>query len=270
MDALGASRMPNPLPIRRVVTEMLEVGDGLSGFIEEDRGSSRFSSHTLRVSMISLLIGRELELNEESLQDLGVCAMFHDVGYAYREGAEPAKGDQPAVAGFAPPFERHASAGARMILRQRGFHESKILRALASLEHVRVFDDPRGRPSLFARILRIAEAYDTLMRKDGGGCTPPQALGKIAAHAGTRYDPDLVQLLVNALGCYPPGTVLELTDGRMVQVRSTARTPESWDQPLCQLLHDPNGFVPIDEEVMVDLAEEGEVKREVNLQTEWF
>ena len=108
------------------------------------------------------------------------------------------------------------------------------------------------------------------MRKDGGGCTPPQALGKIAAHAGTRYDPDLVQLLVNALGCYPPGTVLELTDGRMVQVRSTARTPESWDQPLCQLLHDPNGFVPIDEEVMVDLAEEGEVKREVNLQTEWF
>ena len=270
VDALGASRMPNPLPIRRVVTEMLELGEGTTGFMDEDIGSSRFSSHTLRVSMISLLIGRELELNEESLQDLGVCAMFHDVGYAYREGAEPAKGDQPAVPGFAPPFERHASAGARMILRQRGFHESKILRALATLEHVRDFDDPRGRPSLFARILRIAEAYDTLMRNDGGGCTPAQALGKVAAHAGTRYDPDLVQLLVNALGRYPPGTVLELTDGRMVQVKSAARTPESWDQPLCQLLHDPNDYIPMDEEVLVDLAEEGEIKCEINLQTEWL
>ena len=89
---------------------MLEVGDDASGFMEEDIGNSRFSAHTLRVSMISLLIGRELELNEESLQDLGVCAMFHDVGYAFREERSQPK-DQPAVPGFAPPFERHASAG---------------------------------------------------------------------------------------------------------------------------------------------------------------
>ena len=44
-------------------------------------------------------------------QDLGVCAMFHDVGYAYREGAQPAKSGQPAVPGYAPPLQRHASAG---------------------------------------------------------------------------------------------------------------------------------------------------------------
>ena len=132
VDALGASRMPNPLPIRRVVTEMLEAGRSGEGLLDETPGASRFSAHTLRVSMTALMIGRELELNEEALQDLGVCAMFHDVGYAFREGSEPAKGDQPAVPGFAPPLERHGSAGARMVLRQRGFHESKILRALAS------------------------------------------------------------------------------------------------------------------------------------------
>ena len=85
VDALGASRMPNPLPIRRAVTEMLEAGELGTGFADDSIGSSRFSAHTLRVSMISLVIGRELEMKDESLQDLGVCAMFHDVGYAYRE-----------------------------------------------------------------------------------------------------------------------------------------------------------------------------------------
>jgi hypothetical protein len=265
VDALGASRMPNPLPLRRVVTEMLESGKSGEGLLDENPGSSRFSAHTLRVSMMSLMIGRALEMNEEALQDLGVCAMFHDVGYAYREGAEPAKGDKPGVPGYAPPFSRHASAGARMVLRQRGFHESKILRALATLEHSRDYDSPHGRPSLFGRILRIAEAYDTLLRKDGGACSPTEALGKIVAHADTKYDPDLVQLFVNAIGRYPPGTILELTDGRVVQVKSAARTPESWDLPLCRLLQDKRGESIADEDVTIDLADHGEVKREIKL-----
>jgi hypothetical protein len=265
VDALGGSRMPNPLPIRRVVTEMLAAGEVGEGLLEDAEGGSRFSAHTLRVSMIALLIGRALEMNEEALQDLGVCAMFHDVGYAYREGAQPAKSGVPAVQGYPPPKERHASAGARMVLRQRGFHESKILRALTTLEHERDYDSSHGRPCLFARILCIAEAYDTLLRKDGGGCTPTRALGKIVAHSGTYYDPDLVQLLVNSLGRYPPGTMLELADGRIVQVKSTARTPESWDLPLCKVLHDPNDYLPEDTEVLCDLADGGEITGEFEI-----
>jgi hypothetical protein len=85
------------------------------------------------------------------------------------------------------------------------------------------------------------------------------ALGKLQAHVGTKYDPDLVQLLVNTLGLYPPGTLLELTDGRIVQVRSTARTPETWDLPLCKVLSDPERHLAKEEAIMVDLADEGEV-----------
>ena len=142
---------------------------------------------------------------------------------------------------------------------------------MATLEHVRDFDDPRGRPSLFARILRIAEAYDTLMRKDGGGMHAGPSTGQ---NRGPRRDslrPGFGAVVGQCLGLLSTGYGVG-THGRpeWVQVRSAARTPESWDQPLCQLLHDPNGYVPMDEEVMVDLAEEGEVKREINLQTEWF
>ena len=49
------------------------------------------------------------QASEEAIQDLGVCAMFHDMGYAAREGADQANGEH----GYAPPYERHASAGAQ-------------------------------------------------------------------------------------------------------------------------------------------------------------
>ena len=146
-----------------------------------------------------------------------------------------------------------------MVLRQRGFHESKVLRALATLEHTRDYDSPSGVPTLFGRILRLAEDYDNLIRKNGGGCSPTVALGKIVSHSGTYYDPDLVQLMVNGIGRYPPGTLLELEDGRLVQVRSVARSPETWDKPLCTVIDDPNDFLPEETDILIDLAEEGTV-----------
>ena len=70
VDALGASRMPNPLPLRRVVTEMLEAGKGGEGLLDESPGSSRFSSHTLRVSMLSLMIGLKCKKASQKLTDI--------------------------------------------------------------------------------------------------------------------------------------------------------------------------------------------------------
>jgi hypothetical protein len=186
--------------------------------------------------------------------------MFHDVGYAAREGGKPAREGKPAEAGFAPPFERHAAAGARLLLRQRGFHEAKINRALATLQHHKDYDQGAGPPVLFARILRIAEDYDAMLRRAGGGMSPPQALKHLAAYAGERYDPVLVQLLVNTLGRYPPGSLLQLEDGRIVTVTSIVRSPFSFDLPLCAVVAQADGSRPT-ERINVDLTKEGVVVR---------
>ena len=260
---LGKARMPNPLPMRRAVTEMLEAGAGAEGLWEAPAGATAFSAHTLRVALIASLIGEGLGVSEEVLQDLGVAAMFHDVGYAAREGAVAAKDGKPGQPGFAPPFERHGAAGARLLLRQRGFHEAKIQRALATLQHHRDFIDPRGRPTLFARILRVAEDYDTMVtpRRGGPKLRPSEALGRLRAGARHAYDPVLVQILINRLGRFPPGMLLDLADGRVVRVVSVARTPETWAKPLCQVLVRVDGTEP-EELEYVDLAEEGRPIRE--------
>jgi len=244
VDALGSDRMPNPLPVRRSVTELLEGGDLGDGLTDDPAHSTPFARHTLRVTMLAVVVGRQLGLPDESLQDLGVTAMFHDVGYAAREGARPATDDAPADPGYAPPFERHGAAGARMLLRQRGFHESKVLRALGALHSHTRFDDPAGRPPLFGRILHVCESYDAMTVLGPDTREPPAALAALQGEAGRRYDPVVVQALVNGLGRFPPGTHLKLSDGRRVRVTALPKGRADWGRPRCRLVHDAAGLAP--------------------------
>ncbi len=243
VDSLGAERMPNPLPVRRAVTELLEMGSEADLLSSKVTGGTGFAQHTLRVSMLSIVVGKQMKLEQATLQDLGVAAMFHDVGYSSREGATPATADTPAHPGFPPPFERHGEAGARVLLRQRGFHEAKILRALAALHHTRRFDDPAGRPTLFGRIIAVCEAYDAMTVLGPRTVSPPRALASIQAEAGTLFDPMIVQALINGLGRYPPGTEISVNRTIHGVVVGLPTGQEDWSRPLLRVVSSENNIV---------------------------
>lgn len=244
-DNLGADRTPNPLPLRRAVADILSANENeAGGLLADAKKSDRYGDHAMQVCQISLMLAKEANLSEENIQDLGVAAMFHDMGYAAREGADIKKGE----AGFAPPFERHGAAGARMLLRQRGFNPAKIYRALSALEHHRDYDYEGGKPSLFARIIRIAEDFANMTSLRAGAMNPHEALGRMLSGAGTRYDPTLMQLFVNKMGKYPPGSILDVEikmsmgPQRMLLLASSlVRDQSSFDKPLCRLLQLPDG-----------------------------
>jgi hypothetical protein len=241
--------VPNPLPLRRLVAELLERDPSGEDMWLDPPGAPPYALHQLRVAQLALLVGRALELPPSVLQDLGVAALYHDCGYA----AGAAEGGGTAV-----PFERHAAAGARLMLRQRGFHEAKMRRVLAILQHHRDASDPL-RPGLFGRILRVAEDYDTLARRSGR-LTPTLALAAMQKWAGTRYDAALLQLLVNALGAYPPGTLLRLPDGRIVRSASLARGPSTFAHPLARCLRLADGSPPPPGLPLLDLQGAGAVQ----------
>ncbi len=250
---LCAQRTPNPLPVRRMVTELIDLGGGdKEGQTVESRFDPRapqYVNHSVQVASLSLVIGRALGMSEASLSDLGVAAVYHDVGYTVSEG------------GYPPPFERHGSAGSRAFLRQRGFHAAKVRRMLVCLQHHRRYD-AHPKPSLYARIVRIADDFDTFtrIRPDGPMMSPPAALRRMLTGAGTHYDPDLLQVFVNAVGKYPPGTLLQLGDRSWGVVVSGVRDPDSFDKPLVRVVRLGTGDPP-DIEVLVDLALRGTVLR---------
>ncbi|MFZ5476154.1 MAG: HD-GYP domain-containing protein [Myxococcota bacterium] len=250
-ENLAASRVPNPLPVRRLVNELVDNVQDAERLLEAEAKAgtqgAAHERHSLRVATLATMIGAELGLSSAALADLGVAAMFHDVGYGARED------------GFPPPFERHGSAGARMLLRQRGFHQAKVKRILVAFEHHRPLS---RRPSLYARIVKVAEDFDTLTRPRPGGPLygPAHALALMDGASGTLYDPTLLQLFVNRLGRFPPGTLLLLRDGRTVVSLSGARSPETFARPLARVVRDAAGQ-PVDDGAPLDLAVEGEVAK---------
>lgn len=254
MTQLAAGRMPNPAPLRRVVAELVDASAELDVVADEaqlpDPGATAYARHTRRVCVLAVVLGRDLGLPHANLADLGVAAMFHDAGYASRAGGEP------------PDFAHHPTTTLRVLLRQRGFHTAKLRRQLAAVQHHRRADQ---NPSLYARILRICDDFDTLtrVRPDGPLASPGEALRRMAGSVGEIYDPLLFQLFVNRMGRWPPGTVLRLVDGRVVVSVSGARDPGLWAMPLTHLLRAADGREAVGIEV-VDLALEGEVADELD------
>jgi hypothetical protein len=254
---LGANRTPNPLPIRRLVNEFIDAskeGDVLQKEEEAGEGlaSGEFARHCIRVTTYSILIGRALGFSAGSLADLGVSAMYHDAGYALLDDD-----------GFAPPFLHHGTAGVRILARQRGFHQAKLKRMLAAIEHHRDLD---RQPSLYARIIRIGDDFDnyTRLRASGALMSPAEALARMASAVGTAYDPHLFQLFVNTVGTFPPGTLLRLHDGRVVITIGGSRDAARFARPVCKVLRNADGTIPDD--ATIDLAEPGLQVAEVLLQ----
>lgn len=253
-SSLAASRVPNPVPLRRLVNDLIDAAKASDDWIAAAENeflsptAEAYAAHSLRVCSLSLLIARELGLGDAALADLGVAAVYHDAGYATPEDGMPVS------------FEHHTTLGMQRLLRQRGFHPAKVKRLLATMEHHREYGDRRGRPSLYARIIHIADDFDTYTRRRPGGAfySPPEALGRMGFMAGVAYDPVLFQLFVNCVGAYPPGTLLRLEDGRVVLALSGARDKERFARPLCRLVYAVDGSTP-STPVEVDLALEGSV-----------
>ncbi len=253
---LTTGRQPNPLPIRRLIHELLArlaAGDGPRLAWEVDSSLPLFARHTVMVTNLSLVIGRAAGLPEETLTDLGMAAVLHDIGHVARRDGRPA------------PSAGHARAALPVLLRQRGFHQARVRRLLAILTHHRPFS-ASPRPSLYSRVIHIADDYDLLTRQrpgDSGVRTPAEAIRLMAAAGGREYDPTLVQAFVNTMGPYPPGTILELEDRRRVTSISGVRSADTFDRPLTRVARLADGSL-LRDETLVDLAREGHVARLVS------
>jgi hypothetical protein len=246
-ENLAAGRVLNPLPLRRSVIELVEAGVEAPAFWLGFPDCPPHAAHAVEVAVVSLLLGKAARLSSGALQDLGIAALVHDAGYL-----------APGVGEGAGALARHSVEGARIVLRQRGFSEAKLRRLRAVLEHHRDYANPTQRPSTFGAILRLAEDYVNVARLYGAKVTRDAALGAMLKAGGKLYQPALAQLLVNALGRFPPGTLVELGDGRLGRSTAPARGAELWDRPLVRLLDPATRRA---DGALVDLARGGTIRR---------
>ena len=100
------------------------------------------------------------------------------------------------------------------------------------------------KPSLFGKIITLADFYDALVRPRVYNRFPfvsEKILGIMLDRSGKDFDPALVKVFVNMLGIFPLGTLVLLETNEMGIVTKIHEDAELIDRPLVCLISYSNG-----------------------------
>ena len=197
-------------------------------------------AHCVNVSIFSVAFGRYLGLSEESLLELGLSGLFHDVGkmrvpLAILNAPRKLSDEEFFV------MQKHVLFGEEMLAQIPGM-PSDIMDGV--VDHHERFNGS-GYPhkkkgtsiSSFGCILSVCDVYDALSsrRVYKEPIPPSKALSIMYGMRGESWEPGLVELFIKMLGIYPVGTPISLTSGfKGVVTRSNPAAPLYPTVAVCQ------------------------------------
>ena len=218
-------------------------------------GGEELYFHALNVTTLSLMVARDLKLPAEIVSALGMGALFHDIGRKEIPNRILMK-LEPLTLAERHLFEMHAQYGLEMAKRLQ--FKAPVTNII--YEHHEFFDGS-GYPqklkgeaiNLLSRIVIIANHYDNLCNpfNIANALTPHEALSVMFAKLRSKFDPKLLQVFVRCLGVYPPGTIVQLSNGLLGMV-ATVNTL----RPMKPMIVMYDEGIPKDEAILVDMENE--------------
>lgn len=195
----------------------------LSLHLLADTGGATFGVHGVNVSVLSLLLGKTLGLRNDVLQDLGTAALLHDIGKPGLEISASANALNQATDRMPlreTTYARHVGESVALAL-SMGYPPS-VTTAIAQHHE---WADGSGFPlgllatdmDVAGQILALANNFERLcnLPLQGNEMTPHEAMAALYGQYRQRYAPEVLKAFVQTLGVYPPGSLVELSDGRM-------------------------------------------------------
>ena len=206
---------------RALLDKMLVEGEPCLRVLGEMNGD-RHAAHSLNVTVISMMLARQLAVPATVLMELGVGALMHDVGkIALPDRVRLARDDFNA--GEAALYRDHVAQG--LILGRRMGLSADAQLVIA--QHHELADGsgfPSAlmlpRMSLPARIVALVNRYDNLCNagSPAQSITPHEALSRLFAQCRSKFDETLLSGFIKMMGIYPPGSVVQLNDDRYAMV----------------------------------------------------
>ena len=201
--------------------------------------------HSLDVGILAMIMGDRIGLNKKGIANLGTSGILHDIGKIKIPKElidKPAKLTEKEW----ETVRRHAAYGVIEILKAKGLDGMGLVSMVVALQHHWNYDrtgypvqEKTNKHILFARIVRICDAYDAMITARPYQQIPhlPHfALRVIWAHKNTYFDPILVKVLIQIVGIYPVGSCLELNSGEIGLV--IRQNPGYLDLPIVKIVVD--------------------------------
>ncbi len=216
----GSARTGKPINIRTVkrvihaiVDNILKDDTYLLGFTSLKNFENYLYNHMLNTAILSIAIGKRINLPKNQLSSLGIAAIFHDIGKAEIPLSILNKPSE-----FNPKeselIMRHPADGVRILIRAKDLSDISVISMLVSLEHHINYDGTgypdltkKRTPNIFSRIISIADCYDVLTSGRVYKRTaykPENALKFMHDKSGELFDPVLTRVFIKMLSGNSP------------------------------------------------------------------
>lgn len=189
--------------------------------------SELISQGAMNSCVYAIIVGRLLGLEGDQLANIGTCGLLHDLGMVSVPNEllnKPGKLTREETA----IVREHAKVGHDLLAAGRNLYSGAVDVAYSHHEHLDGTGYPRGLTgkelSLNCKIVAAVEKYDALLSPRP--YRPPynhlDALNILNRMAKRNYlDGDVVNRFISYLGLYPPGSIVEMSNGEKAIVLET-------------------------------------------------
>ncbi len=185
-------------------------------------------NHSLRSSVLGIVVGRHIGLDEQSLTELATGILLADIGKtkikrSLLEKTEALSVDEKRL------LRSHVELGVEILASMPETEHTTLV--IVETHHERY--DGSGYPyglagseiPYFGQIAGLVDTFDAMTSKRPYAIqkTPAQVMDWLYQQRGHLFDSELIDHFIQAVGLYPAGTVVELTDGSVGLVLSHNR-----------------------------------------------
>ncbi|OGU02459.1 MAG: hypothetical protein A2W29_07525 [Gemmatimonadetes bacterium RBG_16_66_8] len=205
--------------VQGIVDQVLSNETSLMGLTTIRDYDEYTFTHSVNVCIFSVAIGRRLGLSKLQLYDLGLAALFHDVGKS-RVPVEILNKTGSLTDEEWRVMQAHPWLGVLTLFGLRGYGEIPYRGMIVAFEH-HMKTDLTGYPktirprklSVFSKIVAVADGFDAATTRRSYQTTPiqpDQVLREMWTNPRRGLDAVLVKAMINLLGVYPVGTCVIL------------------------------------------------------------
>lgn len=199
--------------------------------------SSNLYEHTIMVTLLSVLVGKKLKLDEQRLYNLALGCLLHDIGLRYV--TIPYEDRDLTTVEPAEMFEykKHTILGYSALQDEKWIPQISRKMILSHHENMEGTGFPMKQKykETECRIIQACDAFDCYI--SGMECkrmSVQEALDIIIGNAGKKYDKAVVDNLVSTVAKYPVGTTVKTNVEERGVVISQTVDPEN---PIIMILN---------------------------------
>jgi HD-GYP domain-containing protein (c-di-GMP phosphodiesterase class II) len=270
INSVRMGHAPNVKKLKRVVQGIVDAilndETSLMGLTTLRDYDEYTFTHSVNVCIFSVALGRRLGLGKIQLYDLGLAALFHDVGKA-RVPVDVLNKQESLSEEEWRLITNHPWLGVLTLFRMRGSQDLPYRSMVVAYEH-HMKCDLSGYPksvrprliSIFSKIVAVADGFDAATSRrsyQADPMSPAAVLQEMRDNPRRGMDPVVVKAFINLLGLYPVGTLVVLDTFELGIVHEPNPNPQIMSRPIVRVVSDPQGNI-LHPGTLVDLAEQSE------------